>query len=226
MAKVLNGQIGSNPPRLKPTRGRSDAPKWPIWRVARPLDGYLTASTDEDFATIDFCHRLLRRRGEFPPLGPVLGLAGLRLPPLARGLARATLVGAARAPPLAAVGDPVQNPLQALAHRLRLLQEQPFQMAGHRPQAVLEVRQHRRTTVPVGPPPEGLLAVVGAQSRQGDQREMGVQFLLDQALALSVELLQLQTLLGRLVQCLDSPAAVVQLGEVPPAVLTGAKVLS
>ena len=59
MAKALSGQIGSNPPRVKPTEGRSDAPKWPIWRVAEPLDGYLAASTDEDLATVDSCHRLL-----------------------------------------------------------------------------------------------------------------------------------------------------------------------
>ncbi len=96
-----------------------------------------------------------------------------------------------------------------------MLQEQPFQVPRHSAQAALEVRLHHRLAR-VGP--EALLAAVGEQPGQGDQTEVGEQLLLDRALGLAVELLHRQQLLGNLVQFLDAPAAVVQVGEVPHAV--------
>ena len=96
-----------------------------------------------------------------------------------------------------------------------MLQEQPFQVPRHSAQAALEVRLHHRLAR-VGP--EALLAAVGEQPGQGDQTAVGEQLLLDRALGLAVELLHRQQLLGNLVQFLDAPAAVVQVGEVPHAV--------
>ncbi len=101
-----------------------------------------------------------------------------------------------------------------------MLQEQPFQVPRHGAQAALEVRLHRRLAR-VGP--EALLAAVGEQPGQGDQAEVGEQLLLDRALGLAVELLHRQQLLGNLVQLLDAPAAVVQVGEVPHAVALPAR---
>ena len=61
------------------------------------------------------------------------------------------------------------------------------------------------------------LRLMNSRAR-GDQTEVGEQLLLDRALGLAVELLHRQQLLGNLVQFLDAPAAVVQVGEVPHAV--------
>ncbi len=116
---------------------------------------------------------------------------------------------------MAARGDAGEDPFDGLAQHGGVLQEQPFQVPRHGAQAALEVRLHRRLAR-VGP--EALLAAVGEQPGQGDQAEVGEQLLLDRALGLAVELLHRQQLLGNLVQLLDAPAAVVQVGEVPHAV--------
>ncbi len=123
--------------------------------------------------------------------------------------------GAVWALSLAARGDAGEDPFDGLAQHGGVLQEQPFQVPRHGAQAALEVRLHRRLAR-VGP--EALLAAVGEQPGQGDQAEVGEQLLLDRALGLAVELLHRQQLLGNLVQLLDAPAAVVQVGEVPHAV--------
>ncbi len=98
-----------------------------------------------------------------------------------------------------------------------MLQEEALQLARHRAQAVLEMHLPRGAAVPVRHGPQALLAVVGEQARQRDQGEVRVQFLLDQALAAAVEPLHAQAWLGCLVQVFDSPAGVIQVGEVPDA---------
>ncbi len=136
-------------------------------------------------------------------------------PPFAGGFPGEAREGAVRALSLAARGDAGEDPLDGLAQHGGVLQEQPFQVPRHGAQAALEVRLHRRLAR-VGP--EALLAAVGEQQGQGDQTEVGERLLLDRVLGLAVELLHRQQLLGNLVQLLDAPAAVVQVGEVPHAV--------
>ena len=161
-------------------------------------------------------------QGEFRRSGPVFRASGcgcscgcLAGPPFAGGFPGEAREGAVRALSLAARGDAGEDPLDGLAQHGGVLQEQPFQVPRHSAQAALEVRLHHRLAR-VGP--EALLAAVGEQPGQGDQTEVGEQLLLDRALGLAVELLHRQQLLGNLVQFLDAPAAVVQVGEVPHAV--------
>ena len=60
---------------------------------------------------------------------------------------------------------------------------------------------------------EAALGVIGEQTGHRDQREMSEQLLLDPALAAAVEVLHGQHLLENLIQFLDAPATVIQVGE-------------
>ena len=142
----------------------------------------------------------------------------LAVPALAVGLASAAREGAARAPSLAAGGNPLQGPLHSLVRQGRMRQKQSFQVGQHGAQVVLEVRRQHRPAEPVRRGPQVCLATVGAQPSQGDQGAIGAQFLLDRAIAPAMELLHPQQPLRDLIQRPDAPAAVVQAGEVLRAV--------
>ncbi len=95
------------------------------------------------------------------------------------------------------------------------MQEQPFEVPPDRAQAVAEIGL-QRWLARIGT--VASLAVVGEQPGHRDEAEMGAQLLLDEQLALAVELLHGQHLLGNLVQLFDSPSGMVQVGQVGNAI--------